>query len=84
MIVGKVTKSLNFMETTKYAPMCDACDNNNTTLYTKEFVGVFPAGKQNYLRIPIIAHSDNTKFTTVRITWTGEAETANLTAANTF
>lgn len=84
LTVGYITKSLNPKETTIYAPMCDACTNNNTTLFTKEFVGVYPVGKNNYIKIPIVAHADANKYTTVRLKWAAEGRVAALSQAQQF
>lgn len=75
---GFITKSLTPQENTVFSPVCDACQNNNTTLYTKEFNGVFVVGRNNYISIPLVAMV-GAQFVTIRLEYAGEEQVAALT-----
>jgi len=76
---GFITKSLTPQENTVFSPVCDACQNNNTTLYTKEFKGVYVVGKNNYISIPLVSMPGVGEFVTLRFTYAGEAQVTSLT-----
>lgn len=76
---GFITKSLTPQENTIFSPVCDACQNNNTTLYTKEFKGVFVAGRNNYISIPLVSMPNPGEFVTIRLQYAGEEQVAALT-----
>ena len=75
---GFITKSLTPQENTVFSPVCDACQNNNTTIFTKEFNGVFMAGRNNYISIPLVSMA-GAQFATIRLEYAGEEQIASLT-----
>lgn len=76
---GFLTKSLTPQENTIFSPVCDACQNNNTTLFTKEFNGVFVVGRNNYISIPLVRMPALGEFVTLRLEYAGEEQVAALT-----
>jgi hypothetical protein len=75
---GFITKALKPQENTLFSPVCDACQNNNVTIFTKEFNGVFMAGRNNYISIPLVAMV-GAQFATIRLEYAGEEQIASLT-----
>lgn len=76
LIIGFLTKTLTRKESKKIPAFCDACFNNNSSAYTKEFRGVFAWGKANYLGYKVLAGSN----VLIRIELLAEANCEGYTA----
>lgn len=78
LITGFITKSLTPQENTIFSPVCDACQNNSITVFTKEFKGAFFAGLNNYIKIPLVRMIGVGEFVTLRFEYAGEHQAASL------
>lgn len=75
IVAGFIQKSLQIKQNTLYTSLCDACSNNNTTVYTKIFDKMaLPVGQNNFINIPIVAMTDiGSDSTLVRLKWLSES-----------